>query len=100
MSDQLSLLDAPRSLWIEKHPRAWTFMLAESCRLVAAGRHFSPRLLFELARYHSPEWAADESYACNNNELRDLAERLRQEVPGMAELTETRDGAYVRRVEA
>lgn len=82
--------------WVDANPAGWHLFLAYARQFVAAGRHFSAKLIAERVRYECQLTGVP--YKLDNRAVSSLARFLIEEIPEAAECIETRDGAYVRRV--
>jgi hypothetical protein len=83
--------------WIRANPAGWAMFLGYARELTSQGRHFSAKLIAERVRYECQ--LVGVPYKLDNRAVSSLARFLIAEVPDAACLIETRDGAYVRRVE-
>jgi hypothetical protein len=83
--------------WIAANPAGWHMCLGYARELVAQGRRFGLKLIAERVRYECK--LVGVPYALDNRIVSSLARFVIEAMPEAAELIETRDGLYVRRVE-
>lgn len=80
--------------WCERNPGCWGFIVSRCRELVAAGRHFSFRMVLEEARYHAAPQNGDELFKLPNEYAPILCRAACAEVPGMADLVSVRRCKY------
>jgi hypothetical protein len=82
--------------WIADNPAGWHMFLGFARELVAQGRHFSVKMIAERVRYECR--LTGTPYKLDNRVVSSLARFVIEELPEAADLIETRDGKYVRKV--